>query len=167
MDTGVGGQELCRILAVDIADDKLAVAPSFGATHTINSATEDAAASIRALTGGRGAEYVFVTVGVGSAIDQGLAYARSGGTMVVVGMPPTGVMAEYDPGDFANRSQRIVGSKMGSARISSDIPALIKRYDRGELKLDELISGRFPLEDINDAIAEVRNRTALRNVIVF
>ena len=96
-----------------------------------------------------------------------MTYLCSGGTMVVVGMPASGVMATYDPGDFVARGQQILGSKMGSSRVDVDIPKLVDLYQQGDLKLDQLISGRYPLEDINEAIAGVRNGSALRNVIVF
>jgi Zn-dependent alcohol dehydrogenase len=82
-------------------------------------------------------------------------------------MPPTGVTVELDPAEFAASGQRVLGSRMGSSRIDIDIPRLEALYRRGDLRLDELISGRYPLSAINDAIAEVRRGVALRNVIVF
>ena len=75
--------------------------------------------------------------------------------------------ASIDPGAIANDGQRILGSKMGSARIAVDIPNLVALYLEGRLKLDELISGRYPLEQINEAIASVSSGTTIRNVIVF
>jgi len=89
------------------------------------------------------------------------------GSMVIVGMPPTGVMTEFDPGNIASYSQKILGSKMGSARIRVDIPYLMGLYRDGRLKLDELISGRFAFDDINEAIAGVKRGDVLRNVVVF
>ena len=97
----------------------------FGATHTVDSASEDAVAAVLALTGGRGADYVIVTVGAGSAVEQGALVLRRAGTMVIVGMPAAGVLATIDPGTIANDGQRILGSKMGSARIAVDIPKLV------------------------------------------
>lgn len=155
------------IIAIDIADGKLEAARLFGATHAIDALSEDARQTVLQETGGRGADYVFVTVGAKAAIDQGVQLLGRGGTAVIVGMPESGVMAEYDPGELASRSQKIIGSKMGSARISTDIPRLAKLYQEGRLKLDELVSGRYPLEEINDAIASVKKGRALRNVIVF
>jgi Zn-dependent alcohol dehydrogenase len=155
------------VIAIDIAADKLEAARSFGATHAINSVSEDATSTVLQETGGRGADYVFVTVGAKTAIDQSVQMLGRGGTAVIVGMPESGVMAEYDPSELASRSQKIIGSKMGSARISADIPRLVKLYQEGHLKLDELVSGRYPLEDINDAIASVKDGMALRNVVIF
>jgi Zn-dependent alcohol dehydrogenase len=90
-----------------------------------------------------------------------------GGTLVVVGMPATGVTAEFDPGSFAAWGQRMIGSKMGSARVDIDIPRLVALYGEGRIRLDELITDRFPLAGINAAIAGVLRGEALRNVILF
>jgi Zn-dependent alcohol dehydrogenase len=155
------------IIAVDVSDAKLKAARKFGATHTVNSSKHDPEATVRAATGGRLADYVFVTVGAKAAVDQALGLVAPAGAVVLVGMPATGVMAEIDPGMIAALNQRILGSKMGAARIQTDIPMLIDLYRAGRLKLDELISGRYPLADINKAIASVKRGEALRNVIVF
>ena len=87
--------------------------------------------------------------------------------MVLVGIPASGVTVEIDPGNVASDNQRILGSKMGGARIRDDIPRLIALYQAGILKLDELISGHYPLDRINDAIASVKRGDALRNVLVL
>lgn len=166
----VQGAALCgatTIIAVDLSDDKLAAAKTFGATHGVNPAKEDIGEAVRALTGGRGADYVFVTVGAKAAFDQAYGLLSSLGTVVLVGMPAKGVTSEIDPAAIADRSQRILGSKMGSARTQVDIPNLVSLYKQGRLKLDELVSGRYPLEQINEAIAEVNRGAALRNVIIF
>jgi S-(hydroxymethyl)glutathione dehydrogenase/alcohol dehydrogenase len=155
------------IIAIDLADDKLEAALHFGATHKINSAKEAPAEAVRALTGGRRADFVFVSVGNAGAFKQGLALLANGGALVVVGMPATGAMSEYEPTDLAYRSQRILGSRMGSARLAVDLPRLVDAYRHGNLKLDELITARYPLHRINEAIDSARAGKALRNVIVF
>ena len=155
------------IVAVDLSDDKLTAARAFGATHAVNPRTEDAEAAVAGLTDGRKADYVFVTVGAKQAIEQSVGLVRRGGTVVVVGMTATGVTTEYDPTWLADGSQRIVGSKMGDARPALDIPKLVALYREGRLKLDELITARYPLEEINEAIAAVNRGEALRNVILM
>ena len=155
------------VIAIDLSDDKLAASKGFGATDTINPAKEDAAQAVHALTEGRGADYVFVTVGAKAAIEQGFALLCRGGTLVIVGMPASGVTAAFDPATFANEGQRVLGSKMGSARLQVDVPKLVDLYRQGRLKLDELISGRYPLEEINEAVASVKRGEAQRNVILF
>jgi len=92
---------------------------------------------------------------------------RKAGTMVMVGIPPTGDMASIEIGNVANDGQVILGSKMGSTRLAVDIPKLVALYQEGRLKLDELVSGRYPLDEINEAVASVKRGEALRNVIVF
>lgn len=155
------------IIAVDIDASKLEAAMAFGATHTINAAKEDVVERVKAMTGGRKADTVLVTVGAKKAFEQGISLMRRTGQTIVVGMPPSGVMAEFDPGWLASDSQRIVGSKMGSARVQIDVPKLVALYGEKRLKLDELITARYPLEEINEAVRASRAGEALRNVIVF
>jgi len=155
------------IAAIDIVDAKLFAASSFGATHTINSTAQDPRNALLDVTEGSGADFVFVTVGVKAALDLGVQLLCRGGTAVIVGMPESGVMASYDPGELASKSQKIIGSKMGSAQVGKDIPRLAELYLEGRLKLDELVSGRFDLTEINEAIASAKSGEALRNVVVF
>jgi S-(hydroxymethyl)glutathione dehydrogenase/alcohol dehydrogenase len=155
------------IIAVDVEPAKLAAAREFGATETINARSEDVAECVKALTEGRKADWVFVTVGVKGAAEQGVSLMKRNGATVLVGMPPSGVTATIDPGWLAADGQRILGSKMGSARPAIDVPKIIQLYREGRLKLDPLISGRYRLESINEALASSRSGAALRNVIVF
>lgn len=155
------------IVALDLSDDKLAAAKTFGATDGINPAVDDAAEAVKGLTNGRGADFVFVTVGSVKAIEEGLGLLRRNGTLVVVGMPAAGAMAQFEPLNLADLGKRIIGSKMGSTRLRVDVPRLVAHYQQGRLKLDELITARYPLDQINEAIAEVNRGEALRNVIVF
>jgi Zn-dependent alcohol dehydrogenase len=155
------------IIAIDVADNKLEAAKAFGASHTINSKKQDTQAVVRSLTQGRGADYVFVTVGSTKVVEQGMGLLRRGGTLVIVGMPPVGAKAKIEALDIVDNSQRILGSKMGSTRLRVDVPKLVEFYQQNRLKLDELITNRYPLEDINEAIASVNRAEALRNVIVF
>ena len=155
------------IIAVDVEAAKLAAAREFGATETVNARGEDVGARVTALTGGRKADWVFVTVGVKGAAEQGVSLMKRNGATVLVGMPPSGVTATIDPGWLAADGQRILGSKMGSARPAIDVPRIVQLYREGHLKLDQLISGRYRLESINEALASSRSGAALRNVIVF
>jgi len=155
------------IIGVDLSEAKRKAAAAFGATHSLDPGEGDLRKRVKALTDGRGADFAFVTVGAKEAADLSCRLIARGGTVVVVGMPPLGVKAEFDILLLADNSQRIVGSKMGSANIQTEIPKLIELYKRGRLKLDELITARYPLDDINEAIASVKRGEALRNVIVF
>ncbi len=155
------------VIAVDLVPGKLEAARRFGATHAIAANDPNLAQEIRAITGGRGADHVFVTVGARSAFAQAFQLAARSGAIVLVGMPASGVTVDLDPGAIASDNQRILGSKMGGSVIHRDIPQLIDLYRQGRLKLDELISNRFPFERINEAIASSKSGEALRNVIVF
>ena len=155
------------IVAVDLSQSKLDAARRFGATHAIDAAAPDVQAQVRACTSGRGADYVFVAAGNTRAVELGLTLMRLAGTTVFVGMPPDGESTEIEITTFAGGSHRIIGSKMGSTRLRVDIPHLVRQYQTGKLKLDELVSRRYRLEEINDAIASVKRNEALRNVIVF
>jgi Zn-dependent alcohol dehydrogenase len=156
-----------RIVAVDIVPSKLEAAMRFGATHTIDGRDPNAAREVRGIAERRGMDYVFVTVGAKPAIEQALRMIGSAGTVVIVGIPEAGLMAEFEPARFASIGQSIVGSKMGSTSIAKDIPWLVSLYQQGRLKLDELITGRYPLDRINEAIDSVKAGEALRNVITF
>jgi S-(hydroxymethyl)glutathione dehydrogenase / alcohol dehydrogenase len=166
----VQGAAICGAttnVAIDLSDRKLAAARTFGASHTINPGQDDVRAVVRSLTGGRGADYVFVAAGSAAAIEQGVTLLGRGGTLVVVGMTAQGVKVRLEALDIADDALRILGSKMGSARPRVDIPILVDWYLQGRLKLDELISARYPLERINEAIASSARGDALRNVITF
>ena len=155
------------IVAVDLAPVKRKVALAFGATHALDHAGVDLAAEIRRLTGGRGADHVFVTVGRGDVVELGLTCVRRGGTVVVVGMPPSGDVIRVVGVDLVHDDVRILGTKMGSTSLARIVPALLELYEDGRLKLDELVSGRYELERIDDAIADSRSGESLRNLIVF
>jgi S-(hydroxymethyl)glutathione dehydrogenase / alcohol dehydrogenase len=155
------------IIAADISPSKRESAIEFGATHAVDPAGRDLSDEVRALTGGRGVDYAFVTVGRGDAVERALACVRRGGTLIVVGMPPSGESFRVETVDLAHNDVRILGSKMGSARLASAVPLLVDMYEQRRLKLDELISARHPLERINEAMAAARTGEALRNVIVL
>ncbi|MEW2912935.1 Zn-dependent alcohol dehydrogenase [Leisingera sp. JC11] len=156
-----------RIVAVDMNPEKLETAKEFGATHGVL-ATEDKPwkAAHKAL-GGRGADAVLVTVGAIPAYDQALRYLARGGKAVLIGMPHSGANAAYEPVVLAALGQGLIGSKMGDTVIQRDIPWIVDLYQQGRLKLDELISGRWSLDQINEAIADTKTGSAKRNVIVF
>ncbi len=155
------------IIAVDIADKKLQAAKKFGATHTVNSAKTDAAKEIEKLTDGAGADYVFVTVGSTAVINQALGMSGPRGVTVLVGLPKYTEMAEYAPFNIIRFERILTGSFMGTTQLQTEIPKLVKLYKAGILKLDELITDRYPLEKINEAIDAVVKGEALRNIIVF
>ena len=156
-----------RIVAVDMSEDKLDVAKEFGATHGVLAQQEKPWRAAFEAMGGKGAEAVIVTVGAIPAYDQAPRYLGAGGKVVMVGMPHSGDMSSYEPVVLASLGQGMVGSKMGDVVIQRDIPWMVDLYAQGRLKLDELISGRWSLDQINEAIADTKTGAARRNVIVF
>ena len=156
-----------RVIVVDPAKSRLEAARHFGATHVIDNSEESAKKTVFELTGGRGADYVFVAAGVGAAIDSAPGLLAPGGMAVLVGIPEDGVRSVIDPGDLVAGSRRIVGSKLGDADIRKDIPSLIDLYRGKKLKLDELITRRFRFEEINQAMAEAKSGAGLKTVLLF
>jgi S-(hydroxymethyl)glutathione dehydrogenase / alcohol dehydrogenase len=156
-----------RIIAIDLVPSKLETACRFGATHGLLGSDPDLKQQLRALTNGRGADYVFVTVGARAAFIQSLGLVARSGSLVLVGMPPDGVTIDIDPGFIAQDNLRVLGSKMGDSRIKVDIPKLVALHEAGKLKLDELISARYSLDRINEAMASAKAGEAVRNVIVM
>ena len=155
-----------RIVAVDMSPEKLEMARDFGATDTVLGSDE---APWRAAKDalGRGADAVLVTVGVPAVYDAAPRYLAYGGKVIMVGMPATGAFSSYEPANFAAVGQSMIGSKMGDVVIARDIPWMVDLYRQGRLKLDELISGRWRLDQINEAIADTKTGSARRNVILF
>jgi len=155
-----------RIVAVDMSEEKLEIARAFGATDGVLATDEKPWRAAKAAMGS-GADAVIVTVGAAPAYDAAPRYLAAGGNVVMVGMPHTGAASTYEPANFAAMGQGMVGSKMGDVVIQRDIPWMVDLYAQGRLKLDELISGTWSLEQINEAIADTKTGSAKRNVIVF
>jgi len=166
----IQGAALCGasdIIAVDLSNAKLDICRQFGATRVVNALDQDPVERVRRLTEDAGIDYAFVTVGNAKAVNQASRMLRVGGCLVIVGMPADDdADVTFNAHDLA--MDRIVrGSLMGSTRLATDVPRLIDLYHDGRLKLDELISGRYTLDTINDAISLTERGEAVRNVIVF
>ncbi len=158
------------IIAVDTAQAKMDIARQFGATHTVLSGSdngEEVLQQIRALTAGRGADFAFEAIGLPSVQEQALKSIRPGGALVVVGVAPRGSHTRYEGLDLHVREKRIYGSLYGSCNTRREFPRLLELYRSGQLLLDELISGRYALSQINDAYVDLLNGDARRGVIVF
>ncbi|HEV7240763.1 MAG TPA: alcohol dehydrogenase catalytic domain-containing protein [Thermoanaerobaculia bacterium] len=144
------------ITAIDRLDAKLEAATRFGATRT----TMDPKSV-------RGVDYAFVAVGSPEAVVDALRMIRRGGTVVVVGMPGVRTTAQVRVFDLVWSEQRLMGSRMGGTSLHEDVPRYVALYLDGRLKLDELITARYSLDGINEAIEVMEKGEALRNVIVF
>ena len=155
------------VVAIDPLDARLRSAAKLGATHTLDPQRDDVERQAAVITESRGFDYVFVATGAVAAAEQGLRLLRRAGALVLVGIPPTGATLTLDALAIADGSLRILGSKMGASQPQRDIPELVELYRRGRLKLDELVSGPYRLEEINEAVAAAKGGEALRPVIVF
>jgi S-(hydroxymethyl)glutathione dehydrogenase/alcohol dehydrogenase len=155
------------VIAVDVLDAKLKMAIDFGATHTVNANNQKAADEVRELTSGRGADFVFVTVGSINAIKQGMSFTGQRGTTVLIGLPNVKEQLSFVPLEIIPTEKNLIGGFMGATNLKVDIPDLVMLYRTGKLKLDELITGRYPLERINEVMALTEKGEGLRNVIMF
>ena len=154
-----------RVIAIDTVASKLELARKFGATDTVNAAQTDAVAEVLEMTGG-GVHYSFEAIGLKQTTEQAFQMIRAGGTATVIGMIPVGTMVEVHGAEFL-REKKLQGSNMGSNRFRVDMPRFVDFYLAGKLHLDDLISARIKLGDVNDALAALTTGEVARNVIVF
>jgi S-(hydroxymethyl)glutathione dehydrogenase/alcohol dehydrogenase len=154
-----------RIIAVDRVASKGNLAMAFGATDFINASDGDAAKQVKEMTGG-GVHHSFEAIGLKSTVEQAFRMIRRGGTCNVIGMIPIGTMIEIHGVEFLGE-KRIQGSMMGSNRFPVDMPRFVDFYMAGKLKLDEMISRRIKLDQVNEAFTEMKTGELARSVIVF
>ncbi|MBX3707712.1 MAG: Zn-dependent alcohol dehydrogenase [Pseudomonadales bacterium] len=154
-----------RVIAVDMVPSKLDLARKFGATDVVNAKEVNAIEAVKELTGG-GVHYSFEAIGLKVTAEQAFGMLRNGGTATVIGMIPPGHMVSLHGPDFLFE-KKIQGSFMGSNRFRVDMPRFIEFYLQGKLHLDDMVSSRIRLEDINDAMAALNTGEVARNVIVF
>lgn len=154
-----------RIIAVDVHEEKLTLAQSFGATDGVNAKLDDPVGMILELTNG-GVDYAFEALGRKQTCEQAFEMIRPSGTACIIGMVPEGQKLEIDPSSLIY-DRRLVGSNMGSNAFRVDMPRLVEFYMQGRLNLDGLISKTVPLEKINEAYAEMLTGTVARSVVTF
>jgi S-(hydroxymethyl)glutathione dehydrogenase/alcohol dehydrogenase len=165
----IQGAALCgaeKIIAIDVRAAKMPIAKQFGATHTLL-ADDDTLKNILDLTGGRGAEHVFESVGVPKIQEDALAAVRPGGTLTLVGLSPMGTGTNLPGAVIVRQEKTIKGSYYGSVSPRRDFPMILELYKAGKLKLDELVTQEYPLEKINEAYAAMLSGSVARGVIVF
>ncbi len=153
------------IVAVDVHESKLEQARAFGATHTVNAASTDAQAFLKDLTGGQGLDVTVDTTGQTSVRQVAYQATSNTGKTVFAGVPYLDETITIDsfPLHFG---RRVIGSHGGETRPDVDIPRYLRLCQLGKLKLDEQISHRFQLADINEALDVVRRGEANRCVIL-
>jgi S-(hydroxymethyl)glutathione dehydrogenase/alcohol dehydrogenase len=152
------------VVAIDLRPAPLEIAKQFGATNTIQGGGKTADA-VRELTAGRGADFVFDTVGTPGTVTEALACARKGGTVVLTGLARGDTLAAFPMFPFVMQEKRLIGSVYGSGQPVRDIPRLVSWYQDGRLKLNELVSRTYDLEGVNDALSALAASDGARGII--
>ncbi|HEX7774906.1 MAG TPA: Zn-dependent alcohol dehydrogenase [Parvibaculum sp.] len=154
-----------RIIAIDMQGSKLNLAKEFGATDVVNPKDGDPVQQVMDMTGG-GVHHSFEAIGMKVTAEQSFKMLARGGTANIIGMIPVGVNIELHGAEFLSE-KRIQGSLMGSNRFPVDMPRLVDFYMSGKLKLDQMISRRLKLAQVNEAFDELKRGELARSVIVF
>jgi S-(hydroxymethyl)glutathione dehydrogenase/alcohol dehydrogenase len=155
-----------KIIAVDVVKQKLDWAQEFGATHVVDASKDDPIARVQALSGTGGVDFAFEVVGTQKTIEQALLATHRGGTCVIVGVSPAGTKVSVDPSLFLQ--QRVLtGSSFGAGHQRTDVPMLIDLYMSGRYRLDELITRRVALGELNHAFDLMLRGEVKRSVVVY
>jgi S-(hydroxymethyl)glutathione dehydrogenase/alcohol dehydrogenase len=160
----IGGAR--QIIGVDVFDGKLEMARRVGATHAVNSGQDDPVKAVRALTGGAGVDHAFEAVGNARLVRQAIESLAIRGTATIVGVLPPDAMIEF-PWMAIRPECRVQTSRMGSNRFRIDIPRYLDFYRQGRLLLDEMVSRRGKLGDVNEAFRAMKAGEVARSVLTF
>jgi S-(hydroxymethyl)glutathione dehydrogenase / alcohol dehydrogenase len=160
----IGGAR--QIIGVDVFPSKLELAKRVGATHTVNSSEDDPVKAVRALTGGAGVDHAFEAVGIAKLVRQAIESLAIRGTATIVGVMPPDAMIEF-PWMAIRPECKVQTSRMGSNRFRTDIPLYLDFYRQGRLQLDEMVSRRGRIEDINEAFRAMKAGEVARTVLTF
>ena len=156
-----------QIIAVDLIPSRLEEAKRFGATHAVNASEGDPVEQIRDLTGGRGVDYSFEVIGLPVTMRQAYDCLAKRGVAMMVGISPSTAEITIPSMSLVFEERVVTGSLYGSAAPKIDIPRLIDLYRAGKLMLDELLTRTYPIEEINQAYADLESGATLRSVVTF
>lgn len=154
-----------RVIAVDVVPSKLELAKQFGATDIVDASKGDPVDQVRDLTRG-GVDYAFEAIGLKATAEQAFGMVRRGGVATVIGMIPFGEKIEIMGFELLSE-KKLQGTAMGSNRFRIDMPRFIDLYLQGRLKLDEMISARIKLDEVNQGFEAMAKGEVARSVIVF
>jgi alcohol dehydrogenase len=174
---GLGGVGLASVLgalavgtspvvAVDLSEEKLALARALGAVHAVNAADPDAVDQVRALTGG-GADFAIEMAGSVKALEAAWKMTRRGGTTVTAGLPPPEAALAINVVSLVAEERTLKGSYIGTCVPSRDIPRWIALFRQGRLPVDRLLTGTLRLEDVNAAFDRLADGAEVRAVVLF
>jgi S-(hydroxymethyl)glutathione dehydrogenase/alcohol dehydrogenase len=164
---GAAIAEAERIIAVDVNRRKLDFAVTFGATDVVDASAHDPVAAIRDLTDGRGADYTFEAIGRKESIEQAYAAVRKGGTCVVIGIGSRKESVSLNVFFIPVMEKRLAGCWYGGADVHGDALRLLALYRGGKLKLDELLTQTYPLQEVNQAFADLKAGRNARGLVVW
>jgi alcohol dehydrogenase len=154
------------VVAVDLSEEKLALARSLGAVRTVSAANPDAVEQVRALTGG-GADFTFEMAGSARALEAAWRMTRRGGTTITAGLPPPDAALAVNVVQLVAEERTLKGSYIGTCVPSRDIPRFIRLFREGRLPVDRLLTGTVPLDRINEAFDQLADGKAVRTVVTF
>ena len=154
-----------RIVAVDMLDEKLTLARRLGATDIVNASSGSVVQVLKDLVP-EGLDYVFDAIGVIATTEEAIAALGLGGAAVIVGLPPNGERATFDPMVLAEADQRILGSNYGSCVPHRDIPLLVDEVMAGLIDLESMVSARRPLDEAAAALSDLGSGHALRQLLI-
>jgi len=160
----IGGAS--QIIALDMFESKLEMAKRVGATHAVNTSKDEAVKAVRALTGGAGVDHAFEAVGNATLVRQAIESLAIRGTATIVGVLPPDAKIEF-PWLAIRPECRVQTSRMGSNRFRTDIPRYLEFYRQGRLLLDEMVTRRGHLDDLNDAFRAMKAGEVARTVLMF
>jgi S-(hydroxymethyl)glutathione dehydrogenase/alcohol dehydrogenase len=153
------------IVVVDPVAERRSLALALGATAAVDPGRDDAVASVRSLTGGRGADYTFEAVGSASTILLARSLARRGGTTVLVGAAPKSETVTFSAWELHTEG-RILGCSNGSAHVRRDIPRLVAFAEAGQLELSAMVTDRVGLDGLAAAFKAMEEGAGIRTVVV-
>ncbi len=153
-----------RIVGVDPVEMKRSTALAAGATDAVT--PEEAVDAVRAITDGRGADYVFEVSGSEAGLRAAFDLARRGGTVLLLGIPKPGSPPPWEMWEHFYGARRIVGCIYGSAVLARDVPRLIGYIESGDLDVASMVSRRLPLEEVNEAVRAVNDGEVVRAVLI-
>jgi S-(hydroxymethyl)glutathione dehydrogenase/alcohol dehydrogenase len=159
----IGGAR--QIIGVDVFASKLEMARRVGATHVVDSSQDDPVKAVRALTGGAGVDHAFEAVGNATLVRQAIESLAIRGTATIVGVLPPDATIEF-PWMAIRPECRVQTSRMGGNRFRIDIPRYLEFYRQGRLLLDEMVTRRGRLEDINEAFRAMKAGEVARTVLI-
>lgn len=153
------------IIAIDTIEEKLELATRLGATDTIDASRNNVVATVREITGGHGVDHSLEAAGTKGSAESAFAMLRRGGTATIIGLIPGQSLSIA--ADDLYYERRLQGSVMGSNQPRSDIPRYVGMFVDGLLNLDDMVTRRIALDQLNEAFDDMRSGRSVRSLVVF